>query len=225
MVENLKTKTVLLVEDNLDFVENAIILFELFVKTVYHAPTIAKAHEILENYPVDIIVSDIQLKQENGLDFIRDFRHHNLTTPIIIISGHKDEEFLFRSIPLNLTAYLLKPIKYDELIETLRICSEKLSLASQEIIELKSGWFYNTQSKILENGGEKYSLNKKETLFVELILKYPDRIITKEMLYASVWEYQEMSDSAVTNFILRIRRRFGKEFIHTLPDLGYRMSF
>jgi two-component system, OmpR family, response regulator VanR len=224
MLEHLKNKTILFLEDNPDFVENTVVLFQVFVKTVYHAPTIAEALEIIRSHPIDIIISDIKLKNENGLDFIRDFRMGNSSTPIIILSGHKDEEFLFRSIPLNLTAYLLKPIKYNELIEALYLCSEKIVLSQNKIIELKEGWYYDTESKVLEKEGKNFPLNKKETLFIELVTQHLNRLITKDMMHASVWNFEDMSDSAVTNFILRIRRRFGKSFIYTILDLGYRLK-
>ena len=49
------------------------------------------------------------------------------------------------------------------------------------------------------------------------------RIITKDMFAKCVYEYEPMSDSALNNFILRIRKRFGKNFLHTIPDVGYKL--
>ena len=224
VLEQLKDTSILFLEDSTEFANNTIALFNVFVKTVHHALTINEAETILSREKIDIIISDIKLKQENGLDFIRNFRQHDSHTPIIILSGHKDEDFLFRAIPLKLTAYLLKPIKYDELINALRLCSETITLNKNPKIALKEGWIFDTETKTLEKEGECFVLNKKEALFIELVAHNRDRIITKEMIQGAVWEFDEMSDSAITNFILRIRRRFGKTFIYTIPDLGYRFS-
>ena len=49
------------------------------------------------------------------------------------------------------------------------------------------------------------------------------RVITKDMFIKCVYEYEPMSDSALNNFILRIRKKFGKNFLHTIPDVGYKM--
>lgn len=223
-LERLKDKSILFLEDSIEFATNTITLLNVFVQSVHHATSIDKAKEILKNEKIDIIISDIKLKQENGLDFITQFRKENDLTPIIILSGHKDHDFLFQAIPLKLTAYLLKPIKYDELINALRLCSETISIQQKEKIMLKEEWYYNTKTKTLEKNNEHFSLNKKEALFIELIAYNRDRLITKEMIHEGVWEFQEMSDSAITNFILRIRRRFGKTFIYTIPDLGYRFN-
>jgi DNA-binding response OmpR family regulator len=224
MLDYIKDKTVLFLEDNLDFAKNTTALLSIFVKNVLHVTTIKDAKAMFATHRIDIFITDIKLKNENGIDFISELRASNKTCPIIIISGHKDEEFLFRSIPLNLTAYLLKPIKYEDLIDALKRCSEKLKADLKDEKELKDGWVYDSELKVILRRGEKFSLNKKESLFMEMLSINRDRLITKDMLQINVWQEDEMSDSAVTNFILRIRRRFGKNFIYTIPDLGYRFK-
>lgn len=223
-LQQLKNKTILFLEDNTEFAKNTIVLFDVFVKYVYHAQTIQEAETALREAHIDIIISDIKLKQESGLDFIQKVRSRDKFTPIIILSGHKDENFLFRSIPLGLTAYLLKPIKYEELMNALELCSQKIDFHHNKKIELKEDWYFDTETKMLIKEGDYISLNKKEALFMELLACNRERLITKEMIHASVWEFKEMSDSAVTNFILRIRRRFGKTFIYTIVDVGYRLK-
>lgn len=223
-LEQLKNKTILFLEDNQEFAKNTMVLLDVFVKKIYHVVTVQEAQSVLGEKQIDVIISDIKLKKENGLDFIQSVRMQDKRTPIVIISGHKDEDFLFRSIVLELTAYLLKPIKYDELIHALELCSQKIDFNQNKKIELKEDWYFDTESKTLLKEGKTISLNKKEALFMELLAYNRERLITKEMMHSSVWEHRDMSDSAVTNFILRIRRRFGKTFIYTIPDVGYRLK-
>lgn len=223
-LEQLKNKTILFLEDNQEFAKNTMVLLDVFVKKIYHVVTVQEAQSVLGKNQIDVIISDIKLKKENGLDFIQSVRMQDKRTPIVIISGHKDEDFLFRSIVLELTAYLLKPIKYDELIHALELCSQKIDFNQNKKIELKEDWYFDTESKTLLKEGKTISLNKKEALFMELLAYNRERLITKEMMHSSVWEHRDMSDSAVTNFILRIRRRFGKTFIYTIPDVGYRLK-
>lgn len=223
MIEKLKDKNILFLEDNVEFAENTLILLNVFVKNVYHSLTISDAEHILDTQHIDIIICDIKLKNESGLDFIENFRKLDKTTPIVIISGHKDETFLFKAIPLELTDYLLKPIKYDKLMESLNKCSDKLSFNNKEKIHIKNGYYYSKENKIVIKDGKNFTLNKKEVLFMELLSSNLNRLITKEMIFASVWEFEEMSNAALTNFILRIRKRFGKDFIYTIPELGFKV--
>ena len=73
-MEFLNDKHLLLIEDNEEFIENAISLFNMFVKKTFVAKNIKEAFEILENQKIDLIISDIHLKNECGLDFIEKFR-------------------------------------------------------------------------------------------------------------------------------------------------------
>lgn len=196
----------------------------MFVKQVFHVYNLSDARRIIHSKKIDIIITDIRLKKENGLDFVQEIRKVNVTIPIVIISGHKDENFLLRAIPLGLTSYLLKPILHKDLIQTLTQCAENLQKNNQTLISLKDGWYFNTDLKVLLREDKQYILSKKELLFIELIINNRDRLITKDALIHLLWDKPGTSNAAITNFILRIRKRFGRNFIHTIPDVGYRFK-
>lgn len=219
----LSDKNLLLLEDNEDFVLNAVSLFNIFVKKTFVATNIDEAFKLLSDESIDIIISDIKLKNENGLDFIKSVREKNNQIPIIVLSGHKDEELLFNAMTLNLSGYLLKPINFKMLSEAFEQCSKKLESNSISIIELKDGYFYDKELKKVIKDKEVFELNKKEILFMEMLCENKHKVITRDMFLAYVYEYSEMSDSAINNFIMRIRRRFGKSFLYTIPDVGYKL--
>lgn len=216
-------KNLLLLEDSDEFIENAISLFNMFVKTTFVAKNIKEAFNILENEDIDLIISDIHLKKESGLDFIEEIRKTNNEIPILILSGYKDEDLLFKAMSLNLSAYLLKPINFKALMEAFEKCENKIKFNNQAIVELKDGFKYDKELKRIIKMNEIYELNKKEILFFEMLCENKKRIITKDMFIKFVYEYEPMSDSALNNFILRIRKRFGKNFLYTIPDIGYKM--
>ena len=216
-------KKLLLLEDSNEFVENAIALFNMFVKKTFVAKNIKEAFEILEKEKIDLIISDIHLKNECGLDFIKKFRETNNETPILILSGYKDEELLFKAMTLNLSGYLIKPINFKVLMEALVKCENKIKFNNQKITMLKDGFNYDKELKIVTKEQDIFELNKKEILFFEMLCENKQRIITKDMFIKFVYEYEPMSESALNNFILRIRKRFGKNFLHTIPNIGYKM--
>ena len=216
-------KNLLLVEDSDEFIENAISLFNMFVNTTFVAKNKNEAFDILKNKKIDMIISDVHLKNESGLDFIEEYRLINNQTPILVLSGYKDEELLFKAMTLNLSGYLLKPINLKTLIEAFEKCKDKITSNSQTIIKLKNGFSYDKELKKLISQNESFELNKKEILFFEMLCENKNRLITKDMFIRYVYEYEPMSDSALNNFILRIRKRFGKNFLHTIPDVGYKL--
>lgn len=222
-MKRLADKNLLLLEDNVEFIDNAVSLFEMFVARVYVAHTIKEAYELFEKERIDIIISDIHLKNENGLDFIKELRKSNDSVPVLVLSGHKDEEFLFKAMTLNLSGYLLKPINFKMLVDRLHECIKKMEASSQTIVTLKDGFCYDKALKNVTKNNVAFELNKKEILFFEMLCQHKNTILTRDMFLAYVYEYEPMSESALNNFIMRIRRRFGKTFLHTIPDVGYKL--
>lgn len=222
-MEFFKDKNLLLLEDSEEFIENAISLFNMFVNKTFVAKNITQAFEIIENEKIDLIISDIHLKNESGLDFVEKYRQINNQTPILILSGYKDEDLLFKAMTLNLSGYLLKPINLEALFTAFEKCKNKINFNNQTIIDLKDDFKYDKELKKIITTNKIFELNKKEILFFEMLCENQKRIITKDMFQKCVYEYEPMSDSALNNFILRIRKRFGKRFLHTIPDVGYKL--
>ena len=224
MIEQLKSKQILFIEDDEELSQMMIPIFKVFVKEVFYAPTLADAKEILNEQHIDLIFTDIHLKNENGLDFVKEIRSTNEEIPIIVLSGYKDEPLLLKAIPLGLTDYLIKPVNYTQLTIAFEKCIQKIGKVSQQRILLSNGFEYSVDEKKLVKEGVWYELKKKELLFMELLSKNKNRLITKEMIQDCVWEAEDMSDAALYNFIMRIRNRFGKDFIHMISNLGYRLG-
>ena len=198
-------------------------LSNMFVKKTFIAKDINSANKILKEEEIDIVVSDIHLKNENGLDFIHKIRETNQKIPIVVLSGHKDENLLFRAMTLNLSGYLTKPVNFKSLVDVFEECSKKLSSQNIVKIQLKDDFVYNRNLKNISKNNEIYELNRKEILFFELLCENKTKVITKDMIANIIYENELMSDSALNNFIMRIRKRFGKNFLHTIPDIGYKM--
>lgn len=223
MISVLKNKNVLFVEDNDEFAQNFMTLLLLFVKEIFHCNTVMAARKTLFDKTVDMIICDIKLGDENGLDFIDMVRKNNAHIPIVILSGNKNEEFLFRAISLKLVAYLLKPIKYKEFIDILTKCAQFFT--PQQNVTLKNGYCFDSASKLLYTPrGIAIELRRKEAIFVELLIAHQNRIVTKDMMCASMWNFNDVSNQAVVNFVMRFRKKIGKDFVQTIVDVGYRLG-
>lgn len=106
------------------------------------------ALNMMEQYPIDIILSDIRMPIMSGVEFVRKAKEINPEVHILFISGHQDFNYAKEAIQLNASGYLLKPIDDDELKKALKeLCakiekqrkqhislSETLSLVNQELL-------------------------------------------------------------------------------------------
>ena len=218
----LKRLNLLLLEDNIEFAKNTIETLKIYFKEVFHSTNIKGALSIFSNSRVDVIISDIKVDDGNGLDLIKAIREFNNDIPIIVLSAHKDEEFLFSAIGLNILAYELKPLSYEKLNNLLTIISKKFN--PKELVDIGENIQYSYLTKELYENNTNISLTKKEILFIELLIKHSNSILTNELIQRDIYEDKIMSESALKNLILRLRKKVNKEFITTITNVGYKLS-
>jgi len=206
-MKNLKKYNVLFLEDNEVFAKNMMEFIGLFFNNVFLASTIEDALLLFDQKKIHFIISDIKVKDGNGLEFVEKVRKKDKIIPIIILSAHKDEDFLFKAIPLNLTGYILKPVKYDSVIGVLQKLEPKLEEIYKNIVFLNQEYYLDTKNRYIIKDKERIRLTENESLLLLLLAKNRFFPTTKEMIEEFVYKEEIMSDSALKNLILRIRKR------------------
>ena len=216
----LKHSKILLLEDNVEFAQNFVQTLKIYFGDVVHALKGQEAFELYKEGTIDIIISDIKLADENGLDFVERIRKEDKEIPIIILSAHKDEQFLFSAIGLNILAYELKPLNFSRLQYLIQLIKKRLQLENRVLIKEHLFYLYSEQSLLYKE--EKISLTKKEALFIELLLAKKQGIVSQEEIQKELWQDKVMSESALKNFLLRLRKKCAQDFIKTVHGVGYR---
>lgn len=82
--------------------------------------------ELIEKFNPDIIITDVAMPNMNGLELVQRLRSKGNRSEIIIVSGYDDFKYIHSAMKLEVSDYLLKPIKPDELNEQLSACIHKL---------------------------------------------------------------------------------------------------
>ncbi|MBV5321131.1 MAG: hybrid sensor histidine kinase/response regulator [Sulfuricurvum sp.] len=137
-------KNLLIVEDDLNVLESLERLLSHFFTHIFTASTFGEA---LENYtrmqsmPFPfIIISDIHLGQENGIDLIRLLKQYDANQKVIAISGTEDRDIFIESIRYGVDRFVLKPIDQRELFNALTTLLQRINYdleleASQKLLE------------------------------------------------------------------------------------------
>jgi len=220
-MDRLKELRLLFLEDNEEFAFNTAKLLSLYFKNVFICKSVKEAMTVYKENRIDVMISDIRVEEKNALEFIQEIRKSDNECIIAVLSAYKDEEYLLKAIPLNLTSYELKPIRYDDLIALLKKISFKLP--PHRIVQLQEGLLYNFFTKELLLNDKAIRLTKKEALFIELLIKENAKPISSERVQRDIWENRVMSDAAIKNMIFRLRKKVGLDFISTLQGVGYRL--
>lgn len=112
--------SILYIEDEIDLLKHTTEIIEDFVKDVYPVQSTKEAYEILKTKKVDAIISDIMLKDETGIEFLKRVKEeYNLEIPVILTTAFTDTEYLLDAIKLKVENYIVKPINVKELLNSL----------------------------------------------------------------------------------------------------------
>ncbi|HJE02385.1 Nitrogen assimilation regulatory protein [Aliarcobacter thereius] len=118
-LEILKNFNILYLEDDEDLLRHTKDILEDFVDNIYAVQNSVDAMKIVLEKKVDVIISDILLKNENGINFLKYLKNKNIFIPTILTTAHTDTVYLLEAIKLKVENYIIKPIEIDELLNTL----------------------------------------------------------------------------------------------------------
>ena len=111
---------ILYLEDDQELRGHTTELLEDFVNKIYPVGTSKEALDIILNNKVDVIVSDILLEDENGIDFLKFLKEEkDIHIPTILTTAHADTQYLLTAIKLKVENYIIKPINVNELLDSL----------------------------------------------------------------------------------------------------------
>ena len=110
---------ILYLEDDDSLLTHTKDILEDFVKNVYAVRTSSAAYQVVKNEKIDVIISDILLENENGIDFLRQIKDESIDIPMVLTTAHTDTKYLLDAIKLKVENYIVKPINVKELLNTL----------------------------------------------------------------------------------------------------------
>ena len=139
---------ILYLEDDEDLLKHTEDVLEDFVNNIYAVKTSKEAINILLNKKVDVIISDILLKDENGIDFLKHIKEKDINIPTILTTAHTDTKYLLDAIKLKVEDYIVKPVNIKELLNSL--FNILLPIIQQEEIE-KNIYVIKTISAITDS--------------------------------------------------------------------------
>jgi len=95
---------------------------------VFTAPGVAEATQVLEQSPVDLVITDLKMPKASGLDLVRHVRENLKDTEVMLITGYASIEGAVQAVKSGAEEYLSKPFTDDELLSAVQRVLEKLRL-------------------------------------------------------------------------------------------------
>ncbi|WP_228256647.1 response regulator [Malaciobacter molluscorum] len=215
---------ILYVEDDEIARVNAVEFLEDYFENIYSAKDGLEALSLYEKFHPDIIITDIQMPKINGLEFIKKVRKNDLNTQIIIISAYSTKDYLLQAVELRLIKYLIKPIKFDELLKVIEESKEFLQNNNSNIINFCDNLTFDMFNKVVKRDNTLIKITMKELLLLELLLKNKNRYVTYQEIENYVWADDMMSKDALKSLIKRLKNTLECECINNLSGYGYKID-
>jgi DNA-binding response OmpR family regulator len=182
----------------------------------------------------DLLILDLMLPSLDGFEICRLVREES-ELPILILSARREDIDKIRGLGLGADDYVTKPFSPSELMARVRAHLaryERLTGAKAEAmsrgIEIR-GLRLEPESKMVRVSGRPVELTAKEFELLQLLMRNPDRVFTKEEIFSRVWGEGKFGDnSTVTVHVRKIREKIEEvpsepRYLETVWGMGYRI--
>jgi len=171
----------------------------------------------------DCLITDIEMEKMDGLTLAQRVREIDDRIPIVLLTAYSEKERLFKAIDIGVTKYLVKPFTPDKLLEVVCEIFQK-ELKKNRIFDLGQGFLYDINKGELKKGDESVALTKKEKLFLDLLLKNKDRVVTFNEIEKEVWDGVDFSENALRTLVKRVRKKIYKDLVKNFSGFGYKIN-
>lgn len=184
--------------------------------------------ELIESQYFDVIVLDIMLPGRDGFSILKQARHARCTTPILVLTARDGMADIVRGLDLGADDYLTKPFQLEILLARVRAMGRRGQVPLLD--QLRVGDLVLDRSqRLLLRGDLAISLTRKEFVLLELLMRRPQQVISRNELIEVGWGYDaEVSDNNVDFYIHSLRSKINVEgqpsMIRTVRAQGYALS-
>ena len=182
----------------------------------------------------DLVLLDLLLKQQDGLDLLRQLRKDS-DLPVIIMTGHRRDE-IDRVVGLELGAddYLAKPFGLHEMTARIRAVLRRHAMHARRPAQRKlyrfGDWLFDSEARTLSaDQGHVFTLTNSEYALLHAFLQAPQRVLSRELLLRSTRVHEDVFDRSIDVQILRLRRKLERDpqnpcYIVTHRGAGYMLA-
>ena len=216
---------ILVIEDEeriAQFVKRGLIYEGYRVDVAYDGPSgLQMAREQLP----DLVILDWMLPGLDGLEVCRRLRAAS-DVPILMLTAKEDVQDRVTGLDAGADDYLVKPFDFDELLARIRALFRRAAPSSRPEVLKFGDLTLDTGTHRAQRSDRYIDLTAKEYELLELFMRNPRRVLTREMIFDRVWGYDFGGESNIIEVYVRYLRQKTEEngeprLVHTVRGVGY----
>lgn len=207
-------------------------LYKIITSNGFQVDTVNSGSAALEQVASQIyslILLDINMDDIDGFTVLQEIRQQKIETPVIIISGRKEDYDTLYGLDIGADDYITKPFNPVILAAKVKalIRRSKKTPSTLDTILCAGPFRYDTVTMRFYKNGKEIPLTSKENALIRLFMDNVNRIFSKDVLYEMIWNNDIIDDSTIIVYINRLRKKMeddpsSPQFIQTVRGLGYR---
>lgn len=185
-----------------------------------------EAMKLLTSFEPDLIVLDILLANENGIDWCRNARSYT-DAPIVFLSSREEDEVKISALSYGGDDYVTKPFSPGVLVAKIKAHLRRVSKGRREQLLELPGLTLDFLAQSVNIGGEIVFLSKKEFSLLSYMAQNVNRVVTADTLFQLIWGMETLEDTrTVAVHISNLRKKIEAdpakpERIVTIRGTGY----
>ena len=174
--------------------------------------------------PPDVVILDIMLPGLDGLEVCRRLRGGS-DVAILMLTAKDAVADKVAGLDSGADDYLVKPFAFDELLARLRALLRRRQSPEREVLRF-ADLTMDTRTRQVRRGEREIELTAKEHDLLELFMRHPRQVLTRDIIYERIWEYDFSGESNIIEVYVRYLRakleaKGEPRLIHTVRGVGY----
>ncbi|MFF3319062.1 response regulator transcription factor [Streptomyces sp. NPDC003035] len=172
----------------------------------------------------DLMVLDIGLPGRDGFTVLRELREARVTLPVIVLTARDSVRDTVAGLEGGADDWMTKPFRFEELLARVRL-RLRTAARTPEVTVLRSGDLsLDLRTRRARSGERTVDLTAREFVLLELFLRHPGQVLSREQILSHVWGYDfDPGSNIVDVYVRALRKKLGAERLETVRGMGYRM--
>jgi DNA-binding response OmpR family regulator len=188
----------------------------------------ALAFDAFNSSNFELLILDIMMPKISGIDICDKLRNNGVRTPILMLTALGTIDDKVNGLAAGADDYLVKPFHFRELTARIEAMLRRWNFNNNAVERtlVFDDIVLDLQSKEVTRAGEEITLTAKEFHLLELFMRHPNKLLSRQYIAEHVWDVNFDTGTNVVdvyvNFLRnKIEKGFDKKLIHTKIGMGY----
>lgn len=172
----------------------------------------------------DLVLLDIGLPGRDGFTVLRQLREARVTAPVIVLTARDSVRDTVAGLEGGADDWITKPFRFEELLARVRL-RLRTAARAPEVTVLRSGELsLDLRTRRAQVGSALVDLTAREFVLLEMFLRHPGQVLSREQILSHVWGYDfDPGSNIVDVYVRALRKKLGATRVETVRGMGYRL--